>query len=41
MLSVNQSQIAMYMVAIPGLEPGSLSAADFKSAEFTNFSISP
>ena len=29
------------MVGTPGLEPGSLTAADFKSAVFTNFTMLP
>lgn len=30
-----------YMVGVDGVEPSSLAAADFKSAEFTSFSILP
>ncbi|GEM_PF-5501742 len=29
------------MVGTPGIEPGSLTAADFKSAVFTNFTMPP
>ena len=34
-------QITERLVGTPGLEPGSLAAADFKSAVFTNFTMLP